>query len=285
MEFSAFSTIFEFIGVYRNEDNELIEPSTLRATEYLPDLEGYKWERTGPGGKVFTDALRRDIKRAKLEFRIIRKESDLNAKYDLFQRLNSGTQLSPQEARNCLLVMLNRDMYGKIVELSEQSDFAAIVPLSESQEDKAYRQELVLRFFVQADYQGSGSQLREEYGEYITYWMRDAATEYGSQESKIDATLFVDTFGAINRALGEDAFRRFDGKRHLGPFSIACFEFVTSGVSHNLDIWRDDAEGLRERVRSIWSAREFRDFSGTGFSPRRRVPRLVLNAREYFATK
>ena len=149
------STIFEFIGVYRDEDGYLIEPSTLRATEYLPDLDGYRWERAGPNGKVFTDALRRDIKRAKLEFRIIRKESDENAKYDLFQRLNSGTQLSPQEARNCLLVMLNRDMYGEIVRLSEQVDFAIVVPLSETQEGKAYRQELVLRFFVQADYEGT----------------------------------------------------------------------------------------------------------------------------------
>jgi len=61
------STIFEFIGVYRDEGNKLIEPSTLRATEYLPDLDGYRWEQDGPTGKVFTDALRRDIKRAKLE--------------------------------------------------------------------------------------------------------------------------------------------------------------------------------------------------------------------------
>src|SRR5215471_4904351 len=76
------STIFEFIGVYRNEEGELIPPSTLRATEYLPALQGYRWEQAGgSGSKTFTEALRRDIKRARLEFRIIRKESDLNAKY------------------------------------------------------------------------------------------------------------------------------------------------------------------------------------------------------------
>ena len=43
MEFSAFQCIFEFIGVYRDENNKLIEPSELQATEYLPDLEGYRW--------------------------------------------------------------------------------------------------------------------------------------------------------------------------------------------------------------------------------------------------
>jgi Protein of unknown function DUF262 len=279
------STIFEFIGVYRNEENQLVPPSTLRGTEYLPDLAGYKWEQVTSGGKAFNDALRRDIKRAKLEFRIIRKESDINAKYDLFQRLNSGTQLSPQEARNCLLVMLNRDMYNQIVNLSEEPDFSAVTPLSEGQESKAYRQELVLRFFVQADYHGTRSQLREELGEYITYWMRDAAATYGSASSKIKAALFVNTFRIINQALGEDAFRRFDGERHLGPFSIASFEFITSGVSSNIGLWQDDPGGLQTKVRSIWSAKEFRDFSGTGFSPRRRVPHLVLNSRQYFKSK
>ena len=228
------STIFEFIGVYRDEDNTLIEPSTLRATEYLPDLDGYRREQVGPSGKVFTDALRRDIKRAKLEFRIIRKESDENAKYDLFQRLNSGTQLSPQEARNCLLVMLNREMYGEIVRLSEQSDFANTVLLSESQEDKAYRQELVLgHFSFRRTTKELAHSYRRRYGEYITFWMREASPTYGSSKSVINQQLFTDTFRAINYALGDDAFRRFDGKRHLGPFSIACFEFVTSGVSHN----------------------------------------------------
>jgi hypothetical protein len=65
--------------MYRDEEGNLTSPSTLSGTEYLPDLEGYRWEQAGPGGKVFTDALRRDVKRAKLEFRIIRKESDENA--------------------------------------------------------------------------------------------------------------------------------------------------------------------------------------------------------------
>ncbi len=277
------STIFEFIGVYRNDENDIIPPSTLNATEYLPDLAGYRWEQSGPGGKIFTEALRRDIKRAKLEFRIIRKESDVNAKYDLFQRLNSGAQLSQQEARNCLLVMLNRQMYSDLSALAEDRAFVTVVPLSDQQESRAYRQELVLRFFVQADYRGSASQLQEEYGEYVTKWMRRAAEGYSTPESKISDSLFHSTFDLLNRSLGEDAFRRFDGQRHLGPFSIACFEFVTSGVSANLDRWQDRPAELATKVRSVWSAPQFRDDSGTGFSPRRRVPRLVLNSRIFFS--
>lgn len=278
------STIFQFVGVYRDHEERLAQPLTLQPTEYLPALEGYSWEVAMQGGKTFTDAMRRDFKRAKLEFRIIRKESDDNAKYDLFQRLNSGAQLSPQEARNCLLVMLNSDMFSRVSELSDALDFKESIPLSDQKENQAYRQELVLRFFCQADFSGSRTELPMEYGEYLTRWMRDAANLYDTDESPIDIELFQRTFKLLNEQLGEDAFRRFNGMKSLGPFSISSFEFVTSGVSHNIDFWEENAGELARRIHSVWQAPEFRDNSGTGVSPRRRVPRLILNARQYFSS-
>src|SRR6266508_3510579 len=88
------STILQFVGLYKKADGVLMEPLRLQKTEYLPSLDGYQWEVDPGDGRVFSDTLRRDFKRSKLEFRIIKKESDPDAKYDLFQRLNSGTQLS-----------------------------------------------------------------------------------------------------------------------------------------------------------------------------------------------
>jgi hypothetical protein len=278
------STVFQFVGVYRDDNGNLGQPLTLLSTEYLPDLDGYRWEVVGNSDKVFSEAMRRDFKRAKLEFRIIRKESDANAKYDMFQRLNAGTRLSQQEARNCLLVMLNRAMYEKITALSHHSNFRKTCLVSEQKESEAYYQELVLRFFCQADYRGPAAELPEEFGEYVTTWMRKTAEGFDTFDSKIDEPLFARTFGVLAKVLGEDAFRRWNGQRHLGPFSIACFEFVTSGVSSNIDFWEvQPAETLVERVRQVWQSPEFRDNSGTGMSPRRRVPRLVIHARTFFA--
>lgn len=276
------STILEFVGMYRDDEDNQVEPSTLEATEYLPDLDGYRWEI---GDRSFNDTLQRDFKRAKIEFRIIQKQSDENAKYDLFQRLNSGTQLSAQEVRNCLLVMLNKDMFNQLSALAQAKDFQNSVPLSEAKEDQAYRQELVLRFFAQSSYKGDNTELPKELGEYLTDWMRAAAKN--GPDNGLDAELFLATFSTINSALGDDAFRRYDSQRnrHLGPFSIACYEFVTTGVSASLERWAADTDGLRDRVREVWSAPAFRDNSGTGMSPRRRVPRLVNGARAFFAAK
>lgn len=279
------STVLEFIGVYKDEFGSLLPPSQLTTTEYLPSLEGFTWEVGTDPDYVFSEALRRDFKRAKFEFRIIRKESDTNAKYDLFQRLNSGAQLSAQEARNCLLVMMNVSLFTKVSSLAADPDFAICVPLSDRQEDAAYRQELVLRFYAQADFSGSNIQLNQEYGDYITSWMRKAAEAEAAGTLAVDPSLFERTFRALRNALDDGVFRRWDSTRgiHLGPFSIASYEFITSGLAANIDRWEQDPDGLGERVRAIWAAPQFRDNSGTGVSPRRRVPRLVNEARSFFA--
>ncbi|PPI97822.1 DUF262 domain-containing protein [Nocardia nova] len=277
------STILQFVGIYRDHNNEVVSPEVLDATEYLPDLEGYRWEPEVLGEKCFTAAMQRDFKRSKIEFRIIRKESDKNAKYDLFQRLNSGSQLSPQEARNCLLVMLNSSMYSEIETLSMLPSFLNSVPLSEQKESQAYRQELVVRFFSQNSFSGGGTELKKEYGEYLTDWLRGVADKDDRSSSGVNSSAFRETFDLINSSLGEDAFRRYDGNRHLGPFSIAGYEFITSGVVANLERWKNRPDDLRVRIRSIWSSSDLRENSGTGVSPRRRVPRLILRSRSYFA--
>lgn len=277
------STILEFVGVYRDENDELLPSSTLVATEYLPGLAGYTWEVRGHSGKVLSEPLKRAIKRAKLEFRIVQKESDPNAKYDLFQRLNSGTDLSPQEARDCLLVMLNPDMFDEIAGLADLEAFKNVVPLTERKENESYRKELVLRFFCQEDFSGPSADLRYDFGEYLTNWMRGAAGSFGGDEDLVDSGCFDRVFTLLNSAVGEDAFRRFDGERHLGSFSISAYEFITSGLARNIDYWEQARDQLPEKIQKVWSYPTFRTSAGAGTSPRSRFPRLVNAARAFFA--
>lgn len=190
--------------------------------------------------------------------------------------------LSPQEARNCLMVMMNSDMFHLVQRLAAEPPFESSIQLSERQEEQAYSQELVLRFFTQRAYKGGDTELRQEYGEYLTNWMRAIADNGGISQQDVDA--FEETFRLLVNALGDDVFRRWDGSRHIGPFSISSYEFITSGVAHNLDRWKQSTpEDLAERIRGVWSDEGFRSWSGTGVSPRRRVPRLVNRARDYFS--
>lgn len=273
------STVLEFVGAYIDEEGKRRPPFELEAGEYLTELAGVRFTAAEPGSVAFDDILRRDFKRAKLEFRIITKESDENAKYDLFQRLNAGSTLSPQEIRNCLLVMLNREMFRELGEYRETDAFAATVPLSERQRTQAYADELVLRFFCIAEFEGPSQDLSEEFGEYLTHWMRRVAVS----GTALDRSAFTRTFALLERALGDEVFKRFDGSRHLGAFSISGYEAICGGVAAHLDHWESESpQALRERIEAVWLEDEFASNSGSGISTRRRMPRLVNFGRKFF---
>ena len=142
------STIYQFIGILRNEKGKLVEPLVLDETKYLPSLGGVTWDNDEVHKALPTEA-RLLVKRSKISASIILRESDETAKYDLFQRLNTGgSQLSPQEVRNCILVMINSDLYSWLRELADFLPFRNCIALSDRPIEESYDLELALRFLV-----------------------------------------------------------------------------------------------------------------------------------------
>src|SRR5439155_18003321 len=128
------------------------KPLMLHTNKYLPSLGGKRWEEDEdaifPNNAIGADA-RLLIKRSKIQASIILRESDDTAKYDLFQRLNTGgSQLSPQEVRNCILVMVNRDFYSWLRELADFKPFRSCIALSDRPVEESYDLELALRFLI-----------------------------------------------------------------------------------------------------------------------------------------
>lgn len=106
------STILEFVGILRKPGGALYPPSVMEGTRYLPSLAGASWDGIPNGSSSIGSAQQIAIKRARISVQILRKTSDEKAKYDLFQRLNShGSQATPQELRNCILHMMNKNMF------------------------------------------------------------------------------------------------------------------------------------------------------------------------------
>jgi hypothetical protein len=141
------STILQFQGVLLDDESNLVPPLVLRGTRYLPSLNGKVWE--DGANSSLTSAQRLDFKRAKLDLKIIKRESDPKSKYDLFQRLNSyGSKLTPQELRSCLLISANREFYFWLKELSEYPSFRSMIALNERLLREQYDIELALRFII-----------------------------------------------------------------------------------------------------------------------------------------
>lgn len=143
------STVFEFAGLLRNPDGGILPASTLHGTKYLPSLEGMNWElKAGvKSGREIGKALQIQIKRARLRVEILKPESDPLAKYELFQRLNTGgMELSEQEVRNCVAVMLNKPLYNWLMKAATYTAFIQTTNLTEDAIQKQAAVELVLRF-------------------------------------------------------------------------------------------------------------------------------------------
>jgi hypothetical protein len=277
------STIYQLIGVLRDESGELLEPLTLSGTKYLPSLEGKKWGAQNDIDLAIPSELRLIVKRAKINVSIILKESDENAKYDLFQRLNTGgSSLSPQEVRNCLLVMLDKTFYYWISELARFDPFQECIALSDRPLSEAYDIELVLRFIIFSRIEESELNILKDVGVFITEKMTEIASDQDF-DRQTWRTLFENTFNLLAQEVSEDSFKRYNAQRSRfsGGFLLSQYEVVSCGIAWNLANQQRPID-VREKIISIWSDIRYTEWSGSGVTATRRLKRILPLGREIF---
>jgi hypothetical protein len=279
------STIFQFLGILRDEVGNPIEPLTLEPTKYLPSLEGHRWDDPANPAVSLTTTQRLIIKRSKIDASIILRESDERAKYELFQRLNTGgSPLSDQEVRNSILVMMNRDLYRWMSALAQDTAFQECIALSDRALDEQYDMELVLRFIVfrtmpEADLSAIG-----DMGEFLT----DKAVELAERrdfDRSAEEAAFLLTFSTLQGELGSESFRRYDWQREkfVGGFSVSAFEAVALGVGYNSAAIQSSPDSMVDKVQQLWREPDFVNNSGSGVRASSRVPKIVPFARRLFA--
>jgi Protein of unknown function DUF262 len=279
------STIFELAGILLDEEQNKLPPLTLERTTYLPSLEGRRWEDENHLDQSLTMAQRLLIKRAKINVSIILKESDEMAKYELFQRLNTGgSMLSEQEVRNSILVMMKPNLYKWMRTLSRDQNFVYCVALSDRAIDEQYDMELVLRFIVFRTMPPTALGTIGDVGEFLTERAKDIAQDKSFDYRK-EESAFRDTFSLLNSTLEDNAFRRYDKKkqRFVGGFSVSAFEAVAVGVGYNPKVAMRNPSQLEKAVKSMWADDEFVLNSGSGVRASSRVPKIVPYGRAVFA--
>ena len=230
------STIYQFLGVLKDENSNNINALTLCGTKYLPSLEGKKWNDPSDSTNSLTQELRLIVKRSKINASIILKESDETAKYDLFQRLNTGgSELSPQEVRNCILVMINKDFYNWLQTLAAYPAFQDCISLSERPVNESYDIELVLRFVIFTLIDISELDRLGDVGVFITERMRVIAGDQ-SFDKEVWESLFKRTFDMLEQSMSDSSFRKFyiSSHRFKGGFLLSQFEVVACGLGYNI---------------------------------------------------
>lgn len=279
------STVLEFIGELKGPDGDEIQASVLEGTELLPSLAGKSWassEADDPNALTINQQLQ--VKRARIRVEILKNDSDADAKFELFQRLNTGGSiLSEQEVRNCVLVMLNRDFFRRLQRLSTDDALNATFPATEKAASEQKPIEMVLRFLAHR-------RIEYQRGLDVNEYLDRAAKELSKisePELEAEEEIFRWTFGELRSAMGDGAFRKWDGTRHVGAPLLSAFEVIAVGVAANRDsLILMDAEPRHEqiktRARGIWTNTIFTENSGMGVRGTTRLATLIPFGKELF---
>ncbi|MYC07215.1 MAG: DUF262 domain-containing protein [Chloroflexi bacterium] len=282
------STIFELVGVLKDEDDNTLPPLTLTKTKYLPSLEGMKWKSDDKEESIGrTNQL--IIRRSKIDVKIILRESSEDTKYELFQRLNTGgSQLSGQELRNVVLMMVNPDAYRWIADLARYKNFQACIPLSDRLKSQQYDLELVTRFVVFRRLEQTSLSSVGDLGEFLTDRITALAKSKALKKTfSIEKEAFEFTFDRLASSLGEDSFRRYDVERkaYRGPFIISAFEPIAMGLGYNFEAYTKNGKtkipNIKKISKALWDNSEFN--SGSGRNASSRIQTNIPLGRRIFA--
>ena len=224
------------------------------------------------------------FKRSRMDIIIMKKESDPNTKYELFQRLNTGgSLLSDQEVRNCLMIMTNKAFYEFVMELNRDANFQSCLPITDRKADEQYRVELLLRLLITQSVDWNSINNYSDFSELLdkeTICLCRADLDTDDIRKR-----FVSTFQLLYGVLGEDSFKKYSGQKRLGPVMAAVFQIIATGVFKNInDIIslpnRD--EWLLEKANSIFETDEYKRNTTPGIKSIPRYKELSLFSMEYF---
>lgn len=281
------STILEFMGALKDPSGAVTPPSALEATHYLPSLKNAVWETSAavadlpeqeqkPIGKPQQLA----IKRARIGVEILKRPSDNDAKYDLFQRLNAGgTPANAQELRNCVMLMVNTDYFRAVKASADSQRFKDITGTNEDQVERQRHLEYATRLLVHTFVPYAGLLDVEAYiDQGIIALAKDGDV------NKANRVLGATT-DLLHQALGSDALRPWDGSRHLGRVGLVGLEGIAVGVASNIDAILASAspvDFVRSKAMEFWLSPEVATFRSPGLRGTQRIQMTVPFGVSFF---
>lgn len=278
------STIFQFVGIFKDENNKEFTPLVLQKTDYLPSFDGMMWDNPKNPEKSFIKEQQLAFKRARIDVIIVKKESDPNTKYELFQRLNTGgSNLSDQEVRNCLMIMTNRDFYKFLDELAKNSDFNECVSITDRKEDEQFKLELILRLLISVKMNLDDTSNYNDLRELLDRETIKILETIKEEDYETIKDRFNRTFKILNESLGEDSFKKYSEDKHKGAFLVSAFQGIAPGIYMNIDNIEKNKSGiLVNKIRDFYETETYVKSTQKGARAVPRFKDLTLLGKEFF---
>lgn len=251
---------------------------------YFPDKKGKPFKLTGLKvlkeyqGKLFNqlpEEIQDKIRYCKIRTITFKKESNPNLKFEIFERLNTGSvPLNTQELRNCIY----RGRFNNLIkELASDKDFLYLLGLN--QPDKRMKDiELVLRFA--SFYHNT----HINYKAPIKNFLNNEITRFQNISDKDAEQLrnaFKNSVSIIRSLLGENAFKRYYKGNEKNPngyweksrFNASLFDILMDSFARvDKNIVYGNLDAIREALIALMTSDpEFIDAIEIGTSQERKV--------------
>lgn len=253
-----------------NENSEeliMINKWELEAGDLVPSLEGLNIDNLPSKYRV-------NLKRAVCRVEILRGESNVAMKYELFKRLNSGgSKLTPQEIRNAIYRGINPTVNELLLELSKNSSFRSLTELSLQKKQELYDQELILRFIALLD----NPTINDNLENYLDKFMEKSVK---SDDFKKEYYLYIfnEVLDLLN-SIGDTKI--FRNERNL--FVPALFEGITVGLAQNIEYYKCNPKILQDKIALIKNDDDFKKYSGSASNSKSRLNRRINRANLIFS--
>jgi hypothetical protein len=248
----------------------------LVAGEYLTELEGLTMS-------TLPLNLQLNLKRARLQATVLKRETDPRYKYAVFERLNKGgVEIEPQEIRNCSVRMLGPTFPDYIQRLSQNEDFKRCVELSANNLRNGYPDELVLRFFAVKNFHAN---FKHDVEEFLTRYMQAVARGDQPFDYETEEQAFLEVWRVLAAAFDKgDAFKaKTEDGKNIGPFSPSLYEMITYGLArHHTNIAALQPSDLKQKIIEFIREAKNRNLTGGGSNSRVKfLSRLAFADQEF----
>jgi Protein of unknown function DUF262 len=233
-------------------------PLKLSALEKLSTLNGNTFFD-------LSEDLRSSLLDRPLKVIVLNDKSDLQVRYDLFERLNTGgIELTDQEIRECVFRGTFMDLLS---ELAQSEAFKTLVRLPSARWKDGTPQEMILRFFAYTEGYLTFDHL---VGEFLGSFTKYA---HGAPQIETRRRQFFSTFGLLERTFPHGITTR------AGRTPIVLFEALTAGAALALE---ENPNITQVRETSWVESAELRSLTTGATNSKPRVQKRIELCRDQF---
>ncbi|HII80711.1 MAG TPA: DUF262 domain-containing protein [Methanosarcina sp.] len=266
------STVLSFFGVLRTLPDK--NKWAFSKGELIESLENYDCDK-------IPLKINLNIKRAICRIEIVKWNSAMDMRYELFNRLNTGgSPLTEQEIRNCIFRGTSSNFNNFLTRMASDETFIRLIQPTKRQEEQKYLEELVLRFVSLMNNEWENSINWENTGDklstYMTLFMkrttRDLNFNFGYYETLFQRML------KLLEPLGYEIFRASNG-----VFSTSYYDGITIGIASNIDYYEKvESSIIKQKINELVTSPIFIKNIGAGSSTKNRVINRIKIALDIF---